>query len=55
MINCIQMISVMFITYFVFKNPIEITSGLIALIFIICLTGWLGLLFGLYLSCLNVI
>jgi len=47
-IHIIQTISVMFVTYFVFLNPIEITNGLFAVIFIIFLTGWLGLLYGMY-------
>lgn len=42
------MISVMFITYVVFNNPIEITNGLFAFVLIICFAGWLGLLSGLY-------
>ncbi|XP_025415785.1 ABC transporter G family member 23-like [Sipha flava] len=46
-IHLIQTVSVMFVTYFIFKNPIEITNGLFAFIFIIILTGWLGLLYGL--------
>ncbi|XP_029343800.1 ABC transporter G family member 23-like isoform X2 [Acyrthosiphon pisum] len=46
-IHIIQTISVMFVTYFVFLNPIEITNGLFAFVFIIFLTGWLGLLYGL--------
>ncbi|XP_022175206.1 ABC transporter G family member 23-like [Myzus persicae] len=46
-IHIIQTISVMFVTYFVFLNPIEITNGLFAFVFIILLTGWLGLLYGL--------
>lgn len=48
-IHIIQTISVMFVTYFVFLNPIEITNGLFAFVFIILLTGWLGLLYGMYL------
>lgn len=47
-IHLIQTISVMFVTYFVFQNPIEITNGLFAFTFIIFLTGWLGLLYGMY-------
>jgi len=47
-IHIIQTISVMFVTYFVFLNPIEITNGLFAFSFIILLTGWLGLLYGMY-------
>lgn len=47
-IHIIQTISVMFVTYFVFLNPIEITNGLFAFVFIILLTGWLGLLYGMY-------
>ncbi|XP_060841038.1 ABC transporter G family member 23-like [Rhopalosiphum padi] len=46
-IHIIQTISVMFITYFVFLNPIEITNGLFVFVFIVFLTGWLGLLYGL--------
>ncbi|VVC43842.1 ABC transporter-like,P-loop containing nucleoside triphosphate hydrolase,AAA+ ATPase domain,ABC [Cinara cedri] len=46
-IHFIQTISVMFITYFVFNNPVEITNGSFAFVFIIFLNGWLGLLFGL--------
>jgi len=47
-IHIIQTISVMFITYFVFLNPIEVTNGLLAFVFIVFLTGWLGLLYGMY-------
>jgi len=47
-IHIIQTISVMFITYFVFLNPIEITNGLFVFVFIVFLTGWLGLLYGTY-------
>lgn len=47
-IHLVQTISVMFVTYFIFKNPIEITNGLFAFTFIIFLTGWLGLLYGMY-------
>lgn len=47
-IHLIQTISVMFVTYFIFKNPIEITNGLFAFTCIIFLTGWLGLLYGMY-------
>lgn len=48
-VHMIQTFSVILVTYFVFKNPIEITNGLFAFTFIIFLTGWLGLLFGMYL------
>lgn len=47
-IHFIQTTSVMFITYYVFKNPIEITNGLFAFVLIIFLNGWLGLLYGTY-------
>lgn len=53
-IHLIQTISVMFVTYFIFKNPIEITNGLFAFTFIIFLTGWLGLLYGMYFVVLQI-
>lgn len=48
-IHVFQTISLVFVTYVVFKNPVEITSGLFAFVLIIFLNGWLGLLCGRYL------
>ncbi|XP_050422029.1 ABC transporter G family member 20-like isoform X2 [Adelges cooleyi] len=45
-IHVFHMVCVMTITYIMFRNPIEITSGLVVYAFLSIFTGWLGLLTG---------